>query len=134
MGSSFSHRSFKSVTRADMPETKHCFPAMLLISRMASMVRSEEVEVSKNTAIMVALSVLNALYSCWGSSSMGADRSSRESYHRTVSTWSTFSIRALRAAASLLGISSRIIKENAPLPKSSSSSFWPTTVSMSAGR
>ena len=43
-----------------MPETKHCSPARARISRMASMVTSEEVEVSKNTAIMVAFSVLNA--------------------------------------------------------------------------
>jgi len=49
------------VTRADIPETKHCFPAMERISRMASMVLSEEVEVSKKMAIMVAFSVLKAL-------------------------------------------------------------------------
>ena len=42
-----------------MPDTKHCSPARERISRIASMVRSEEVEVSKNTAIMVAVSVLN---------------------------------------------------------------------------
>ena len=60
MGSSSSHRSFRSVTRADIPETKHLSPARARISRMASMVRSEEVEVSKNTAIMVAFPALKA--------------------------------------------------------------------------
>ena len=60
MGSSFSHRSFRSVTSADMPLTNTCFPAMARISRMASMVTSAEVDESKNTAIMVALSVLNS--------------------------------------------------------------------------
>ena len=53
-GSSCSHRSFRSVTSADIPETKHCFPAMARISRMASMVTSSLVAESKNTAIMVA--------------------------------------------------------------------------------
>ena len=43
-----------------MPDTKHFSPAMARISRMASMVKSEEVDVSKNTAIMVAFSVLKA--------------------------------------------------------------------------
>ena len=61
IGSSFSHRSLRSVTRADMPATKHCFPQMPRISRMASMVRSSDVDVSKKTAIIVELSVLKAL-------------------------------------------------------------------------
>ena len=58
-GSSLSHRSFRSVTSADMPVTKHCCPASERICRMASMVTSAEVAESKNTAISVALSVLN---------------------------------------------------------------------------
>ena len=86
MGSSCSHRSFRSVTNADMPETKHCFPAMSRMSRMASMVTSSDVAESKNTAIMVAFPWLKASYSLSGSSSMGTDRSARESYHSTVST------------------------------------------------
>ena len=59
-GSSFSHRSFRSVTSADIPETKHCFPAMERISRMASMVTSSEVALSKKMAIMVASPLLKA--------------------------------------------------------------------------
>ena len=43
-----------------MPETKHCLPAMERISRMASIVSSAEVAVSKNTAIIVASPVLKA--------------------------------------------------------------------------
>ena len=44
-----------------MPDTKHCLPAMERISRMASIVTSAEVAVSKNTAIIVEWSVLKAL-------------------------------------------------------------------------
>ena len=53
MGSSCSHKPFKSVTNADRPETKHCLPATERICDMASMVSSAEVEVSKKIAIMV---------------------------------------------------------------------------------
>ena len=60
MGSSLSQRSFRSVTIAESPDTKHCLPATDLISLMASIVTSADVELSKKTAIKVDLSVLNA--------------------------------------------------------------------------
>ena len=59
MGSSLSHRSLRSVTIAESPDTKHCLPATFLISCMASIVTSADVELSKKTAIIVEFSVLN---------------------------------------------------------------------------
>ena len=60
-GSSCSHRFLRSVTIADIPDTKHWLLVMLLISFIASIVSSADVDVSKNTAIIVEWSVLNIL-------------------------------------------------------------------------
>ena len=122
------------MTSADIPDTKHCLPAMERMERMASIVTSSEVAESKNTAIMVEWSVLNSFQTFSGSSSMGTEMSARSSYQRTVSTWLTFSIFSLSATTSFAGISSRMMKEKAPLPKSSFRRSCPTTVSMSDGR
>ena len=134
MGSSRSHRSFKSVTSADRPQTKHFSPVMERISRIASIVSSDEVEVLKKTAITVLWSVLNALYTLSGKNSLGTEMSARLLYHNTLSTCSTCSTFSLSAATSLSGISSRIMNENAPLPNSSIRMFCPLTVSMLSGR
>ena len=56
------------------------------ISRIASMVTSAEVALSKKMAIIVAESVLNASYSLSGNSSIGMDTSASVEYQRTVST------------------------------------------------
>ena len=98
------------------------------------MVTSSEVAESKNTASMVASSVLNSLYSLSGSSSMGMERSATESYHSTLSTWSTCWIFSFSWATSCTGISCTTMKEKAPLPKSSFNVSCPMTVSMSLGR
>ena len=58
-GVSFSARFFVSVTIADIPLKKHCFPASLRISPIASIVPSEEVPSSKKIAIIVPVSELN---------------------------------------------------------------------------
>jgi len=86
VGSSASQRSFRSVTSADMPDTKQRLSAAARISRMASMVTSAEVALSKKTAIIVAPPELKALYSLSGSNSIGTETSDMESYHSTVST------------------------------------------------
>ena len=65
---------------------------------------------------------------------MGTDKSAKESYHSTVSTWGTCSTCCFRAATSFSGISFKIKKVNAPLWKSSCKMSWPTTVSMPSGR
>ncbi len=65
---------------------------------------------------------------------MGMDRSASVSYHSTVSTCSTCSTSAFSEATSSLDIFSKIKKVNAPLLKSSKSSFCPMTVSISDGR
>ena len=98
------------------------------------MVQSSLVPLSKKTAIMVEWSVLNSFRTASGSSSMGTDRSARESYHSTVATWSMPSTFSFSWATSLLDIFSKIRKVKAPLLKSSSSSSWPMTVSISPGR
>ena len=102
-----------------MPETKHCLPAMSRMEAIACMVSSAEVEVSKNTAIMVQSPALNASYTFWGSISMGTEMSSRLSYQSTVSTCSTVRSCSSSFTMSLAGISSTIRKENAPFPNSS---------------
>ena len=117
-----------------MPDTKHCLPAIARISRMACMVSSAEVELSKNTAISVASSVLKALYSFFGSISMGTDRSAKLVYQMTDSTCSTPSSFVFSASTSCSGMPSTTMNENAPLPKSFISSFCPITVSISPGR
>ena len=101
---------------------------------MASIVSSEEVEVSRNTAIIVASPELNASYHFCGSISIGVDNSIRLSYHSTVSTCSTRSSASFMAEISVSGISSTITKEKAPLPNSSIRMSWPATVSISPGR
>ena len=65
---------------------------------------------------------------------MGRRMSARLSYHTTLSTCSTAAIFSFSAATSFAGIFSTITSENAPLPKSLSSSFWPMTVSISSGK
>ena len=60
-GVSFSAKSLVSVTIADIPLIKHCLPAILRICVMASIVLSADVDSSKNTAIIVPVSELNAL-------------------------------------------------------------------------
>ena len=65
---------------------------------------------------------------------MGMDRSATESYHSTLSTWSTCSSFSFSWATSFTDIFSTTMKEKAPLPKSSFRVSWPTTVSMSDGR
>ena len=134
IGSSFSQRSLRSVTSADIPDTNACFPASARTSRIAFIVTSEDVPLSKNTAIMVALPLLNALYIFSGSSSFGMVGSAMSSKQSTVSTCSTCFMLSARAAMSFPGISSITMKENAPLPNSFRSSFCPITVFMSDGR
>ena len=58
IGASCIVRSLISSTTEDIPLTKHCSPAMLLISLTASSEPSAEVASSKKTAIIVELSVL----------------------------------------------------------------------------
>ena len=65
---------------------------------------------------------------------MGTDKSTRLSYHSTVSTCSIVSIFALMAAMSLGSMPSTTTREKAPLPNSSSRMSCPFTVSMSPGR
>ena len=85
-GVSFSASSFVSVTIADIPLRKHCFPARDRMLQIASMVPSEEVPSSKKIAIMVPVSELKALYSFWGSILFGIRISARESYQITFLT------------------------------------------------
>ena len=59
-GVSFSASSFVSVTTADIPLKKHCSPARERISKIASIVPSEDVPSSKKIAIIVPVSELNA--------------------------------------------------------------------------
>ena len=59
---------------------------MLRIAVIASIVSSEEVEVSKKIASMVLSPELKASYSLEGSISMGTETSAKSSYQRTVST------------------------------------------------
>ena len=54
---------------------------------------------------------------------MGRRMSARLSYQTTLSTCSTAAIFSFSAATSLAGMFSTITSENAPLPKSFSSSF-----------
>ena len=51
--------SFISSTIAVMPLTKHCSPAIFLISATASSDSSADVDLLKNTAIIVESSLLN---------------------------------------------------------------------------
>ena len=133
-GSSSSQRSLRSVTSADMPETKHWLPHTERICLIASMVTSAEVALSKNTATRVESPLLNSLYILSGSSSLGIVISAREEYQSTVSTCSTCLIRSQRLSTSRSDIPSTTMNENAPLPKSSIRSFCPMTVSISSGR
>ena len=123
-----------SVTIADMPLTKHCFPASFRIWVMASIVLSAEVPSSKKIAIIVPVSELNTSYTLSGSMLWGTDMSMIESYHKTFSTWSTSSIFAFSSATSLSSMPSTINIEKAPVPKSSIIISWPFIVSISSGR
>ena len=102
-------RFLVSVTIADILDRKHCFPEMLRISSMASMVSSAEVVVSKKMAIKVASPSLelNTSLILSGSTSTGTDRSATESYQMTCATWSTFSMSVLRLATSLYSMPSQ---------------------------
>ena len=57
--SSRSHRSRRSVIIAEIPETRQLSPAIERICVIASIVSSDELEESKNTAIRVSSPALN---------------------------------------------------------------------------
>ena len=60
IGSSFSHKSLRSVTSADIPVKKQSFVVIFRISFIAVMVSEADVELSKKITIKVALPLLNA--------------------------------------------------------------------------
>ncbi len=97
IGSSCSHNAFKSVTKADIPVTRHCFPVTFLNSCIAFIVSSAEVDVSKNTAIKVESSLLNTSLNLSGSISIGTLTSNKLSYQITLSTCSIDSILSVNS-------------------------------------
>ena len=127
---SFSARFFVSVTMADIPLKKLCFPARWRISSMASMVSSADVVVSKIINIMVESPELNTFRIFSGSISIGTDKSEKLSYQTTFDTCSVFSIFSFNAATSRLGIPSQINMEYAPVPNSSTRISCPIIVSI----
>ena len=133
-GSSFSHSALRSVTSADMPDTKQSLLHTLLISLIACIVTSADVELSKKTASIVQSPLLKRSYTLSGNISIGTSTSMNESYQRTVSTWSTALILSASSLTALLSIPSTTTKQNAPFPKSSMRMSCPLTVSMSFGR
>ena len=95
----------------------------LRISATASKVSSAEVEVSKKTAMRDSLPFFRVFSSSSGRMAEGILLFSMVPRPRTVSTWSISLIFSSSLACSVMGKSSVIIMEKAPLPKSSKSSF-----------